>query len=167
MNYSCLIDHMLFIDPKGDTLAITDAQTIKYISLDKDTFFFNEGYLRQVTSNGSVKLAEKRVWELADIRKIGSHNRPATTFAVNSYSSLIDIFGKSHDLVMNEDLVLRKRSIYFFGDDYYHFTHSDKKNFLSLFPKQHNALTQYLKENKVKFDNGEDLQKLIQFLGQL
>jgi len=167
MNYSTLVDQILFIDPKGDTLALLDGQTIKYISMDKDTFYFHEGYLRHVAGNSSVKLAERRVWELADIRKIGSHNRPATTYAVNSYSSLIDIFGKSHELIMNEDVVLRKKSLYFFGDNYYSFTHADKKNFLGLFPKQEERLSDYIKENKVKFDNGEDLKNLVQFLGQI
>src|SRR6185295_7078361 len=78
MNYNSLTDQMLFIDPKGDTLAVRDEKTVKFITLDKDTFYYDEGYLRLVASNSAVRLVERRVWEVADIRKIGSHNRPAT-----------------------------------------------------------------------------------------
>jgi hypothetical protein len=166
MNYNSLTDQMLFIDPKGDTLALKDEKTIKFISLDKDTFYYNEGYIRLVASNSVVKLAEKQIWEVADIRKIGSHNRPSTTFAITSYSTLTDRFGKSHDLLLNEDLVLRKKANYYFGDIYDRFTPAGKKNLLLLFPKEQMGLANYLKENKVRFDKKDDLEKVAQFIEQ-
>ena len=164
MNYNSLTDQMLFIDPKGDTLALKDEKTVKFITLDKDTFYYDEGYIRLVASNSVVKLAEKQIWEVADIRKIGSHNRPSTTFAVTSYSTLTDRFGSTHDLLLNEDLVLRKKANYYFGDMYNHFTPAGKKNLLLLFPKKRASLASYLKENKVNFDKKDDLEKLTQFL---
>ena len=166
MNYNSLTDEMLFIDPKGDTLALKDEKTVKFITLDKDTFYYYEGYIRLVASNSIVKLAEKQVWEVADIRKIGSYNRPSTTFAITSYSTLTDRFGSSHDLLLNEDLVLRKKANYYFGDIYNHFAPAGKKNLLLLFPKGQNSLANYLKENKVNFDKKDDLQKITQFLEQ-
>lgn len=166
MNYNSLDDQMLFIDPKGDTLALKDEKTIKFITLYKDTFYYDEGYIRLIASNSAVKLAEKLIWEVADIRKIGSHNRPSTTFAVTSYSTLTDRLGKTHDLILNEDLVLRKKANYYFGDAYNHFVHAGKKKLLMLFPKEQNSLANYLKENKVNFDKKDDLQKIVQFLDQ-
>lgn len=166
MNYNSLDDQMLFINPKGDTLALTDEKTIKFITLDKDTFYYNEGYIRLVASNSVVKLAEKQVWEVADIRKIGAQNKPSTTFSITSYSELTDRFGKSHNLLLNEDLVLRKRANYYFGDMYYNFIPAGKKHLRLLFPKQQNSITNYLKENKVNFDKKEDLEKIVQFLGK-
>jgi hypothetical protein len=166
MNYNSLADQMLFIDPHGDTLALKDEKTVKFITLDKDTFYYDEGYIRLVASNSVVKLAEKQVWEVADIRKIGSHNRPSTTFAITSYSSVTDRFGKSHDLLLNEDMILRKKLNYYFGDMYSHFVPAGKKNLLLLFPKEQTSLANYLKENKVNFNKKDDLEKVAQFLGQ-
>lgn len=164
MNYNSLIDQLLFIDPKGDTLALRDEKTLQLISLGNDTFFYDEGYVRLVASNSVVKLAERQVWEVADIRKIGSHNRPSATFAVTSYSTLTDRFGKTHDLLLNEDLLLRKKPAYYLGDRYNHFVPASKKNLLLLFPKEQNKLSTYLNENKVNFDRKADLEKLAQFL---
>lgn len=166
MNYNSLTDQMLFIDPKGDTLAVKDEKAIKFIALDKDTFYYNDGYIRLVASNSVVKLAGKQIWEVADIRKIGSHNRPSTTFAVTSYSTLTDRFGGTQDLLLNEDLVLRKKTTYYFGDMYNHFVPAGKKNLLLLFPKEQNRLANYLKENKVNFNKKNDLEKVDQFLEQ-
>lgn len=166
MNYNSLTDQMLFIDPHGDSLALQDENTIKFIALDKDTFYFDEGYKRLVANNNIVKVTEKKTWELVDIRKIGSHDRPTTTFAVTSYNSVTDRFGKTHDLLLNEDLVVRKKATYYFGDRFNNFVPANKKNLLALFPKEHSILTNYLKENKVNFDNRNDLEKVAQFVAQ-
>lgn len=164
MNYNSLDDQMLFIEPKGDTLALKDEKNIKFITLDKDTFYYDEGYVRLIAGNNFVKLAEKRVWKVADIRKIGSHDRPANTFAVTSLRTLTDGFGRTYDLVLNEDLVLRKKARYYFGDQYNRFVPAGKKNLLLFFPKEQNSLVNYLKENKVNFDKKDDLEKLALFL---
>jgi hypothetical protein len=114
-----------------------------------------------------AKLAEKKYWEVADIRKIGSHGRPSTTFAVTSYSTITDRFGRTYDLVLNEDILLRKNTIYYIGDKYNHFVVANKKNLLLLFPKEQSTVTDYLKEQKIDFTKRADLEKLLAFLAQI
>ena len=166
MNYNSLSDQMLFIDPKGDTLALNNEKTIDFISLDKDTFFYADGYIRLLASNSSVKLAERKVWQVADIRKIGSHNRPAVGYAVTSFSTITDGFGRTYDLVMDEDVVLRRKPQYYFGDMFNSFTPANKKNLLTFFSKKESLLAGYLKENKVNFNKRPDLEKLARFIEQ-
>lgn len=170
MNYSRLVDQMLFIDHKGDTLALANEKTIKFIAVARDTFYFDEGYIRLVTDYGVVKLAEKQIWVVADTRKIGTHNRSTSTVAVTSLSSYADETtgrAKSYDLLINEDMVIRRETHYYFGDEYNHFIRAGKKKLLLLFPKDELSIENYLKENKVNFDKKDDLEKLAQFLGQL
>ena len=168
MNYSRLFDQMLYVDPKGDTLALADEKTIKFITVDLDTFYFDEGYVKLVANNNFVKLAEKQIWVVADIRKIGTHNKSTTTFAVESFSTYTNgsDAAKSKDLILNEDIVLRKETQYYFGDEYNHFVRAGKKKLLQLFPKEQLSIENYLKENNVNFDKKEDLEKLVQFLSR-
>jgi hypothetical protein len=168
MNYTRLYDQMLFIN-KGDTLALADEMTIRFIVIDRDTFYFDEGYVRLILDSGIVKLAEKQVWVVADVQKIGTHNRPTTTVAVTSFSSYTNGLdaAKSKDLILNEDILLRKETQYYFGDEYNHFVRTGKKRLLQLFPKEQRRIENYLKENKVDFDKKDDLEKLAQFLSQL
>jgi hypothetical protein len=168
MNYNRLYGQMLFINPKGDTLALADEKNIKFIVIDKDTFYFGEGYLRLISNDGVTKLAEKQFWILADIRKIGTHNTPTTTVAVTSFSTYTDGHdaAKSKDLIMNEDVVLRKETQYYFGDKYNLFVPANKKGLLQLFPKEHPSIENYLKENKVNFNKKDDIEKLYKFLLQ-
>jgi hypothetical protein len=168
MNYNRLYGQMLFINPIGDTLALADEKNIKFIVIDKDTFYYDGGYLRLIGNGGVVKLTEKQIWVLADIRKIGTHNRPTTTVAVTSFSSYTDgrDAAKSKDLIMNEDVVLRKETQYYFGDKYNLFVPASKKGLLQLFPKEQQEIDHYLKENKVNFNKKDDVEKLYQFLVQ-
>jgi len=168
MNYNRLYGQMLFINPIGDTLALADEKNIKFIVIDKDTFYYDGGYLRLIGNGGVVKLTEKQIWVLADIRKIGTHNRPTTTVAVTSFSSYTDgrDAAKSKDLIMNEDVLLRKETQFYFGDKFNLFVPASKKGLLQLFPKEQQEIDNYLKENKVNFNKKDDVEKLYQFLLQ-
>jgi len=170
LNYTRLYDQMLFIGPKGDTLALADEKTIKFIIVDQDTFYYDEGYVRIIVDYGDVKLAEKQIWVVADTRKIGTHNKSTSTVAITPLSNYSDdgiARAKSYDLLINEDMVIRKETQYYFGDQNNHFVRAGKKKLLLLFPKEQLNLENYLKENKVNFDKKDDLKKLAQFLGQL
>ena len=170
MNFTRLYDEMLFINPKGDTLAVADEKTIKFIIVDQDTFYYDEGYVRIIVDYGDVKLAEKQIWVVADTRKIGTHNKSTSTVAITPLSNYSDdgiARAKSYDLLINEDMVIRKETQYYFGDQNNHFVRAGKKKLLLLFPKEQLSLENYLKENKVNFDKKDDLKKLAQFLGQL
>ena len=169
MNYNRLYDQMLFINEKGDTLALTDEKNIEFIINDWDIFYYNKGYMRLIADDTVIKLAEKQVWVLADIRKMGTHNRPTTSVAITSLSHFSNgrDAAKSKELIMNEELVLRKETEYYFGDKYNHFVRASRKRVLSLFSKEQLTIENYLNEHKVNFDKKDDLEKLCKFLLQL
>ena len=169
MNYNRLYDQMLFIGTKGDTLALDDEKTIDFIVNDWDIFYYDAGYLRLIADDSIIKLAEKQVWVVADVRKIGTHNTPKNTVAITSLSSFTNgqDAAKSKDLILNEDILLRKETQYYLGDKYNHFVRASKKKLMLLFPKDQLSIENYLKENKVDFDNKDDLEKLAQFLVKL
>jgi hypothetical protein len=167
MNYSRLFDQILYIDPKGDTLALADEKTIKFIVLNTDTFYYDEGYVRLTGGNRDARLGEKEIWVVADIQKIGTHNKAKPSVAIYSFDTYTNgtDAAKSKDLILNEDILLRKETHYYLGNDYNHFVRATKKQLMLLFPKNQNSIETYLKENKVDFDKKEDLEKLVRFLG--
>jgi len=166
LNFSRLVDELHFIDPKGDTLVLADEKTIRFIHIDKDTFYYDQGYVRLVVGNNIVKLAEKQVWVLGDTKKIGAYNTANTTSSIASFNSYNE-FGRTFDLVIKEDVVLRKVEYHYFGDKYNRFVLAGKKNLLMLFPKEQRRIGAYLKESKIDFSKKEDLEKIVQFLGHL
>jgi len=168
MNYTRLVDQMLFVGPKGDTLALADENTIKFIAIGQDTFYYDDGFIRLIANNGIIKLAEKQIWVVADVRKMGTHNRSTNSVAITSLSNYSDetARAKSHDLIINEDILIRKEVQYYFGDTYGHFVPATKKKLMLLFPKEELKLESFLKENKINFDKKEDVEKIAQFIGR-
>ena len=166
MNYTRLFDQMLFINTKGDTLALAEEKTIKFINILKDTFYYDEGYIRIIADNDFVKLAEKEAWVVADIKKTGTHNTYSTP-GVTSVKSFRDgNDANRNDLTINEDIVLRKETQYFIGDEYNHFVRAGKKKLMQLFPKEQRSIENYLKDNKIDFNSKDDVEKLFQFISQ-
>src|SRR5215207_5534575 len=59
LNYNNLYGEMQFIDPKGDTLSMSDESTIKIIVIEPDTFYYDKGYMQQLADYGEIKLVKK------------------------------------------------------------------------------------------------------------
>lgn len=163
MNYNLLVDEMHFIDPKGDTLSMTDEKTLAFISLHTDTFYYDRGYVRFVGGNKKVKLAQKKVWEVVDTKRNSGYNSTSSTSSTNSYTAY-NMNGRTYDLVVNEEIVLRKVELNYLGDSNNNFLAAGKKNLFMLFPKEQRRIEKYLKENKVDFTSRKDLERMILFL---
>ena len=166
LNYCRLLDQMQFIDFKGDTLNIADPGTIKSIRINKDLFYYDDGYVKLIKDNSTIKLAIKQTLRLADKEKTGAYGMTSSTSAIDSYGTYMSE-GRIYKLVPREDIVLKKKTQYYFGDKFNHFVLANKKNLSRLFSKQSSTLTAYLKENNVDFTDQEDLEKLLQYLSNL
>ncbi len=166
MNYHRFVDQMQFIDFKGDTLDIAYPGTIKFIRINNDLFYYDNGYVKLIKDNNTIKLASKQTLKVSGKNKIGAYNMASPGSAIDSYGS-ININNRNYNLTPNVDITLTKKTQYYFGDKYNHFVLANKKNLLSLYSKQDRAVTAYLKENKVDFNNRDDIEKLFQYLTDL
>jgi hypothetical protein len=166
LNYNQLVDEMHFIGPHGDTLALANEVTIKYIAIGKDTFFFTYGgYVKIIENSGRAKLACKQVWLFSESKLIGAYNTTNTSTSMTSITSYIEE-GKLSNMTVNADLVLKKVEQFYLSNNTSHFVLANKKNVLTLFPEW-STIEIYLKENKIDFTKENDLIKLTQYLAQV
>ena len=166
LNYHRFLDEMHFIDLKGDTLSIANAAMIRFIRINDDVFYYDNGYVKLLKDTNGIKLAAKQTLRLSGKDKIGGYGMANPTSAIDSYGTLIDQKG-IHNMIPREDITLTKKTQYYFGDKYNRFVLATRKNLLQQFSKQGRTLNAYLKENNVNLNNSEDLQKLLQFLASL
>ena len=166
LNYSRFLDQMQFIDFKGDTLNIAYPRTIKFIRINNDLFYYDNGYVKLIKDNNTIKLAAKQTLKVSGRNKIGAYDMASPGSAIDNYASFT-IENKNYNLTPRVDITLTKKTQYYFGDKYNHFVLANKKNLLSLYSKKDGAITAYLKENKVDFNNPEDIEKLFQYLTNL
>ena len=105
---------MQFIDPKGDTLSLADADKLNLIALGNDSFYYNKGYLKQLSQLNRIRLLQKQIIRLSSRNTLGVFDQPAQG-AATTYSSFI---GNTHDvkLRVNEKLAFKKETYYYLFD---------------------------------------------------
>jgi hypothetical protein len=162
LNYNSYNGEMDFIDPKGDTLALDNANTIKWITIDKDTFYHQQGYLKQLESTDNLKLATRQYFKLTNQQKMGAYDQP-THAAAETFSGMTNAT-RFIDFVVRERTTMTKITEYYIGDKFNHFMPVSKKNVLKQFAKQSNIVDKYISENNINFAKEEDIQKLFNFL---
>lgn len=163
LNYNLLKEEMLFIDPKGDTLAIDNEPTINYIAIDNDSFYYDKGYLELVEAYPTGKLAKRESINVSDELKVGGYGQTSSVSAITSLSS---IYRGAEYTPLNArgELLLLKHTRYYIGDKFNNFLPVTKRNLIRMFGGNETLLEDYLKENKLLFNNEDDLKKIISFL---
>jgi len=164
MNFNTLLCTMQFIDPKGDTLAISKPENIDSIRLNNSTFFFKDGYYEIVAASDSVnvKLAVFRTVSFEPV-KIGAMGVPSRHAAVDNYVSYTGINKKVTQLSVNQDIYAYLKTEYLLISDEGEFIKATKTNFLKIFNDDKKRIENYLKLNKPNFNKQNDLEKLFHF----
>jgi hypothetical protein len=165
VNYNSLFSEMLFIDQKGDTLALSDEKTIRLVAVEKDTFYFHEGWLELVINNTDIKLAGKRTIDISDKTKTGAmglegHGDIETSRTLTGYQQI-------RELIPKETLTFTENITYYFADRFNNFSRANKKSLLNICRKQQAKIEDYLQHNKTDFTSEEDLKRLFSYLNGL
>lgn len=166
LNYNMLIGEMQFIDPKHDTLSLANEQTVQYVTIAKDSFFYDKGFLALVTSNPTIKLAIRQRIKVIDKQKIGAYDQPSSTGSIDSYNS-VQSGNRMYKLDIREDIVLAKETSLYLGDKFNHFVIANKKNSIKFSSNKQSEVEKYIRENNIDFNKKEDMIKLIGFLQDL
>jgi len=163
LNYNLLKGEILFISPKSDTLAIDNEPTIKLISVNNDTFYYDKGYLQLVQSFADIKLAKRESIDVSDELKMGGYGQTSSVSAITSISSIYR-GTEVTKLKSRGELLLLKHTHYFIGDRFNNFIPATKKNIIREFKVKDAVAEDFLKENKIQLNKEDELKKFISFL---
>lgn len=164
LNYNYLAGEIEFIQD-SDTLSLVSKNDIKSIIIQQDTFYYDKGYILQITS-GTPKFGIKEAYDFKEIQKKDPYGLSGSGGASNSYSSL-PLDGKYYELTANYDMKFTRTKVYYISKFKNVFVLYNKKNVYKLFSKNKNKIKSFIKTNKTKFDSEEDLMKLTEFLEEL
>lgn len=169
LNYHQIFDQILFINPKGDTLAMTQPETIAFVVIGNDSFYHhNKGLVVQLTHFPGHNLSVKRT-----LKYIGKENKgPYGTYSpVNSSVSQPEIIVGDLELQRkmrpDEQLLYVYNEQFFINDRFGNFFPASKKNFFNVFSKKEKELKAFLKENDISFSKKADLEKLMNYIQSL
>ena len=161
-NYNYLNGEIEFA--QQDTLALAKEQmlNIKVLTLDRDSFFYDKGYLQQILQTPFGRLLKKQMLVITKREKIGGYNQPNPASAIESYGSFTDNYGVfTPNLKIHENITLILRTDFYFGDRFNTFLPANKRNLLKLYPNKKSQIDEYLRTHTVNFKNAEDLRNLL------
>jgi hypothetical protein len=164
LNYNRLVAELQFIDPKGDTLSLANEKNILIALVGTDTFYYSEGYVRQLTSGKHLKIGERIAFK-EFINKPGAYGLSSATTATNNVSELLNL--RSQKLEVSQELVLVKNTNFLVGDRFNWFVEADKNTILRFLPDKRTEIEDFIEKNKTNFNKGDDLVKLANFINSL
>ena len=160
MNYNTLVHEMQFIDGNGDTLALSDPHTTRFILIDGDSFFYDRHYLKQVASGNALRLLKQARLRIADKQKIGAYDMPTSNSSIQSYNSITNGLMR---LAINvrEDILMSRETQYYFADNYGSPVPATRRSLINLLGRRYHEAEKYLKDHSVNFSNESDLINLV------
>lgn len=166
LNYNFLSGEIDFISPQRDTLAIANdlMLNIDHVSIDTSTFFYNKGYLEVIKKSRIGSVVKKQVFAILSSEKIGAYNMSSPTSAIDTYNSYMDRSGTVYNLTARENITLKLKTEYFFGNEFNLFLPASKRSLDKLYVSKKQAIETYLKNHPVNFNSEEDLARLFMFL---
>ena len=165
LNLNFVNGEMQFIAPSNDTLAIANEVTIKYITIQTDTFYFDKVYIELIHGNAVAKLAKLEIIKQSDLKKEGAYGQMSSTSSINSTTSFYSS-NQSYKLTEKSEVTMHKETIFFIGDGFNNFQPAVKKNIYKMFNTKISTVEPFIKENKIVLTKEDDLVKLIDFLGK-
>ncbi len=160
LNYNYFNAQIQFIDRNGDTLTLSEENTIKHIVISKDSFCYVGGYIQLIQQEGAVSLGKKVYFKDFEQKK-GAYGLSSGTSSAITASSIVD--HKPFNFNAEHELTLIKNTDFFVGNKN-EFLVADKKNLAKLFPKHKKTIAEYLNNTSINFKREEDLIKLSDFL---
>ena len=126
INFHTFLGEMQFIALNGDTLTIDNEETIKLITIDKDSFYYDKEFIKLISTNNAGKFGVRQKLKIDAIRKQGAYNTSSSVSSVKSVNAQ-NYGGRMIKLLVKEDVLLVKEMQYYFGDEFNHFLPANKK----------------------------------------
>jgi hypothetical protein len=158
MNYNMLADEMMFIDDKGDTLALNNPKEINMISFGKRKFLHTQkGYVEMIAYTGDKALLKGARIKPAAIKHYGAYGMSNDIASIEEVSAIPD---------RSEKIGVAKQVTYKVTTSYYIQLNNslrmvNRKNFEKSFKnKPKGAIAAFIKDNDLDLDKESDIIKL-------
>lgn len=165
MNYSPLLEEMDFINEKMDTVALNDIESMKYIVIEKDTFYrVQKFFVQEIANNREIRLCERRTVALANREKLGGHGELQNGSSIQAIEQLSNAQNPLRQMVAQQVFTFSLDKTYYFGDKYGNFRLASRKNLLDVFGNQYPGLGDFLALNKINYLKADDMKLVLEYL---
>jgi hypothetical protein len=163
MNFSFVHSEMQFMDG-ADTLAVDREGDIRFIAIEKDTFYFQKFWIRQIAVSGKTRLGVKRSVVLAKAEKEGAFGQMSSGTSVDAVEKLNTPSAVARSLTLKEMLSFTTADTYYFADKFGNFIQASKKNLVNMFGNYTPGLEKFLEQTKFNYFKETDMNAVFAYL---
>lgn len=169
MNYNLLLREMQFLHFSGDTLTLDQEAMIRRISLNGDEFIYDlkKGFLKIVENYGNVKLGLDHSIQVAGVDKEGGYGQTSGVYSIKTINTFSSSNSSIAKLDIKGDVIYSQQKIYYLVDQNGLVFPVSKKRILKLFSRHRSEILDYLEENPVKFNELDEVRRLLNFCKDL
>ena len=168
LNYNVLIGEMQFVE--NDELMALESKNITVVNINDRLFFPYKGseFSEELFSTENYKLRMRSKGHVSPFAKKGAYGTSSATSSITSYTSVSGSDGQLYNLSVAEDVLVSVRNFYYLvGENGKYLQITNIKTFTKQFPAFRNQIEAFAKENMIRFDNEDDLIRLLVYCSEL
>jgi len=169
LNYNMLVGEMQFVK-NGHIQALANVENVILVNIDNRKFFpyrRNE-FTEELLSIGTTHLRVRRVGKAVPHSRRGAFGTWSSTSAITTISTINHTDGRQHELSVTERIMVTVNSHYYLvGANGRHRQIRNVNAFVRQFPGHRAQIENFVREHNIRFNNEDDLKKLLKYSGML
>lgn len=165
-NYNFLFDEILFLNEKGEKMALANPERLLHVIIDNRMFVpSNKGYF-EVIESGDVSLLYKWVCRIRETRKQGALG--LSTAAPSVYQmNRISFDSKEWKMEVDKEALASVEVIPYLKAKTNYISVKGPQSLMKAFRGKNSEIKDYLDKNPVDFKNEADLRRIIKYCNSL
>jgi hypothetical protein len=166
LNYNFLLDEVLFINEKGETMALANPEDLKYVLITDRMFIPSpQGYF-EVVERGKISLLYKWHCRITETRKEGALGLPTDAPSVYQMNR-ISFDNKEWKMDVDKEAVASVEVIPYLNKESKFVLIQGAKSYLKVFKSEKSEIKRYLDQNPVDFRKESDLRRMTIYCNSL
>jgi hypothetical protein len=166
LNYNFLLDEVLFINEKGEKMAIANPEELKYVLITDRMFIPSPNGYFEVIEKGTINLLYKWHCRITETRKEGALG--LSTDAPSVYQmNRISFDNKEWNMEIDKEAVASVEVIPYLNKESKYVLLKGAKSYFKVFKGKKSEIKRYLDQNPVDFRKEADLRKMTKYCNSL
>ncbi len=164
LNYNLLSEKMTFMD-QGRIMDLTNPEAVDTVYIRDKKFVFYDNVFLEVAEEGPVSLFFEHTGTAVSTGHEGPYGTKSQTTGPTSLKRLVSD-ANTYNLKLPEEFkVVRSFVVYVKVSDEMNKVVTTKQ-FIKLFPGKQDSLKQFIKKNRLKIDNAQDVKQMVSFVNR-
>jgi hypothetical protein len=161
LNYNTVTENMVW-EKDGKLLDLANMESVDTIFLQNRKFIPVDKVFYEVLVNAPISMFIQHKNDLVQAGSPAGYGSTSQTSSIKNFSS-IALNSRTYNLALPPDYTLNQSTVYWIKKSNTMFSFLNKRQFLKIFPGEKDEIEKFINQNRLKFENRDDLIKLVNY----